>query len=78
MRGERMNLSPERAAEAESIEFPGRAVVALAADPDVMQKAGRVVTSAELAREYSFTDIDGRQLSPFWEQYLGEQRVRSS
>jgi len=49
----------------ESPEFIGRAVVALAADANVMAKSGRVLTVGELAPEYGFTDIDGRQLPPF-------------
>jgi hypothetical protein len=34
--------------------------VALAADPDVKRKAGLIHFAADLAREYGFTDIDGR------------------
>jgi NAD(P)-dependent dehydrogenase (short-subunit alcohol dehydrogenase family) len=49
----------------ESVEYIGRAVAALAADPNVMQKTGQVLLVGELAREYSFTDIDGRQIPPF-------------
>lgn len=45
----------------ESPQFIGRAVAALAADPAVMGKSGRVVVAAELAHEYGFTDIDGSQ-----------------
>ena len=40
--------------------FVGRAVAALAADPDVIEKTGQVLLAAELAREYAFTDVDGR------------------
>jgi dehydrogenase/reductase SDR family protein 1 len=47
-------------ADGESAEFAGRAVAALAADPDVMQKSGRLLLAAELAAEYGFTDVDGR------------------
>jgi dehydrogenase/reductase SDR family protein 1 len=46
---------------AESPQFVGRAVAALAADPHIMRKAGQVLFAAELAVEYGFTDIDGRQ-----------------
>jgi NAD(P)-dependent dehydrogenase (short-subunit alcohol dehydrogenase family) len=49
----------------ESPEYIGRAVVALAADANVMAKSGRVLTVGQLAPEYGFTDIDGRQLPPF-------------
>jgi NAD(P)-dependent dehydrogenase (short-subunit alcohol dehydrogenase family) len=37
MRGERMNLPPERAAMTKSTEYVGRAVVALATDTQVME-----------------------------------------
>lgn len=49
----------------ESPEYIGRAVVALAADPNIMIKSGQVLTVGQLATEYNFTDIDGRQLPPF-------------
>jgi NAD(P)-dependent dehydrogenase (short-subunit alcohol dehydrogenase family) len=44
----------------ESPEFIGRAVAALAADPDVMRHSGRVLVAAAVAQEYGFTDIDGK------------------
>ena len=49
----------------ESPEYSGRAVVALAADANVMAKSGRVLTVGHLAAEYGFTDVDGRQWPPF-------------
>jgi NAD(P)-dependent dehydrogenase (short-subunit alcohol dehydrogenase family) len=45
----------------ESPYYVGRAVAALAADPDVARKSGKVFTSWDLASEYGFTDVDGRQ-----------------
>ena len=48
----------------ESPEFIGRAVAALAADPDVLRKSGQVLVAASLALEYGFTDIDGKQPRP--------------
>ena len=48
----------------ESPEFIGRAVAALAADPNIMEKSGRVLVAAALAQEYGFTDIDGKQPRP--------------
>ena len=54
--------------ESETPCFVGRAVVALAKDPGVRAKAGRVFASWTLAREYGFTDIDGR--SPDWGKYF--------
>lgn len=49
----------------ESPEYVGRAVVALAADPDVMRRSGKFLTVGEAAKEYGFTDIDGRYIAPF-------------
>jgi NAD(P)-dependent dehydrogenase (short-subunit alcohol dehydrogenase family) len=45
----------------ESPQFIGRAVAALASDPNIMQKSGQVLVAASLAQEYGFTDIDGKQ-----------------
>jgi NAD(P)-dependent dehydrogenase (short-subunit alcohol dehydrogenase family) len=39
--------------------YVGRAVAALAADPDVISKTGRTLSSWGLAAEYGFTDLDG-------------------
>ncbi len=47
-------------AESETPALTGRAVVALAADPQVGRKAGMVHFAADLARDYGFTDVDGR------------------
>jgi NAD(P)-dependent dehydrogenase (short-subunit alcohol dehydrogenase family) len=71
MRLERMDLSPAVAARTESPEFVGRAVAALASDPNVIAKSGRVLTTPELAREYGFTDVDGTQQSAFWTEHWG-------
>jgi len=49
----------------ESPAYIGRAVVALAGDTDVLAKSGQVLTVGELAAEYGFTDVDGRQWPPF-------------
>src|SRR5207253_8521181 len=48
----------------ESPEFIGRAVAALAADPDVLRHTGKVLVAASLAIEYGFTDIDGKTPRP--------------
>lgn len=48
----------------ESPEFIGRAVAALASDPDVLRYTGKVLVAATLAREYGFTDIDGKTPRP--------------
>lgn len=48
----------------ESPQFSGRAIYALAADPDVIAKSGQVLVAAALAKEYGFTDIDGKTPRP--------------
>jgi dehydrogenase/reductase SDR family protein 1 len=39
--------------------FTGRAVAALAGDPQIMDKSGRRFVVAMLAQDYGFTDVDG-------------------
>ena len=51
-------------AASESPSFVGRAVAALAADPEVRRKEGRVHSSWGLSREYGFSDLDGTR--PDW------------
>jgi NAD(P)-dependent dehydrogenase (short-subunit alcohol dehydrogenase family) len=51
---------------AESTEYAGRAVAALASDPDVSAKAGKLIFVADAATEYGFTDIDGRYIDNFY------------
>jgi NAD(P)-dependent dehydrogenase (short-subunit alcohol dehydrogenase family) len=43
-----------------SIEFPGRVIAALAADPNILQRSGGTFIAAELAQQYGVTDIDGK------------------
>ena len=50
--------------ESESPLFVGRAVAALAADPNVLNRSGQLLSSWQLSREYKFTDYDGRR--PDW------------
>lgn len=45
----------------ESPQYIGRAVAALASDPHIMKKSGKLLLVGDLALEYGFTDIDGRQ-----------------
>jgi NAD(P)-dependent dehydrogenase (short-subunit alcohol dehydrogenase family) len=62
-------LAPDRAggrptappgfAASESPRYVGRAVAALAADPDRARWNQRSVSAADLARDYGFTDLDG-------------------
>ncbi len=49
----------------ESPEYLGRAVRALAEDEKILEKSGGVFTVGDLAREYGFTDVDGRQPAAF-------------
>ena len=51
-------------AASETPRYVGRAVAALATDPDVKRFAGQPLASGDLAREYGFTDVDGSQ--PHW------------
>jgi NAD(P)-dependent dehydrogenase (short-subunit alcohol dehydrogenase family) len=53
--------NPHFAAISESPRFVGRAVAALAADPDLHRHNGGSLSSGGLAREYGFTDVDGSQ-----------------
>lgn len=46
---------------AETPRFSGRAVVAIATDPEPMRFAGQALICAQLAHEYGFTDLDGNQ-----------------
>jgi NAD(P)-dependent dehydrogenase (short-subunit alcohol dehydrogenase family) len=65
---------PERyaglAATAESPEFSGRIIDALAGDPLLMEKSGKVLIGAELAETYGVTDTDGRS-PPSHREFFG-------
>jgi NAD(P)-dependent dehydrogenase (short-subunit alcohol dehydrogenase family) len=75
MRTERVSEAFRRAGAAEALDGPGgpketpaylgRAIVALAADPRVLDRSGQVLEVGALAREYGFTDLDGSQPVPF-------------
>jgi dehydrogenase/reductase SDR family protein 1 len=69
IKSEKLAAQPDRvppalakliAERGETPQFAGRAIAALAADPDVMEKTGQILLASELAREYGFTDIDGK------------------
>jgi NAD(P)-dependent dehydrogenase (short-subunit alcohol dehydrogenase family) len=55
-------------------EHPGRVIVALAKDPQVMKRSGGTFITAEVAQDYGITDIDGKVIpslraergSPIW------------
>jgi NAD(P)-dependent dehydrogenase (short-subunit alcohol dehydrogenase family) len=48
--------------------YAGRAIAALAADPNIMKKSGRVFSSWGLSDEYGFCDLDGRR--PHWGRHF--------
>jgi NAD(P)-dependent dehydrogenase (short-subunit alcohol dehydrogenase family) len=52
-------------ARTESPRYAGRAVVALAQDPEIMARTGQVLRVGDLAKYYGFTDIDGRVVPPY-------------
>lgn len=55
-------------AHSETPLFVGRAIAALAADPEVAQRSGRVWSSWALARHYGFVDADGSR--PDWGRFI--------
>jgi NAD(P)-dependent dehydrogenase (short-subunit alcohol dehydrogenase family) len=57
---EATNVQPHFAIS-ESPVFVGRAVAALAGDPDVSRWNGQSLSSGQLAKVYGFTDLDGSQ-----------------
>ncbi len=46
---------------AETPEFTGHVIAALAADPDVLAVSGRTLIGAEVAQQYGITDAGGRR-----------------
>jgi NAD(P)-dependent dehydrogenase (short-subunit alcohol dehydrogenase family) len=46
-----------------SPQFPGRVIAALAKDRNVLQRSGGTFITAELARDYGITDIDGKTIT---------------
>jgi NAD(P)-dependent dehydrogenase (short-subunit alcohol dehydrogenase family) len=54
----------------ESPRYVGRAVAALAADPEVARWTGQSLSSGQLAQVYGFTDLDGTQ--PDCWRYMAE------
>ncbi len=58
----------------ESPLYVGRAVAALAGDPDVARWNGKSVSSGELAQVYGFTDADGTRPDAW--RYIVEHRDR--
>ncbi|NEA23215.1 SDR family oxidoreductase [Actinomadura bangladeshensis] len=62
-------------AYSESPAYLGRAVAALAADPNIIDKSGRALSTAGLYREYGFTDADGTQpdFAAHWAEALVDE-----
>ncbi|MFJ3664820.1 SDR family oxidoreductase [Streptomyces sp. NPDC090106] len=62
-------------AHSESPAYLGRAVAALAADPDVMARTGRALATWDLYKEYGFTDADGSRpdFAAHWARNLQER-----
>jgi NAD(P)-dependent dehydrogenase (short-subunit alcohol dehydrogenase family) len=54
----------EHFAFSETPRYLGRAVAALAADPEVLERSGQALTAWDLAAEYGLTDVDGTR--PDW------------
>jgi NAD(P)-dependent dehydrogenase (short-subunit alcohol dehydrogenase family) len=46
-------------------EYVGRAILSLHTDPNLLERSGQAVAVGDLAEEFGFTDIDGRQPPPF-------------
>ena len=65
-------------AASETPFFVGRAVAALASDPNVFEKTGRALSSWGLAREYGFKDVDGRAPDfAAWVRRRGKRSVKA-
>jgi dehydrogenase/reductase SDR family member 1 len=69
IKSEKLAAQPDRvpaalakliAERGETPVFVGRAIAALAADPNVIAKTGQILLASELATEYGFTDVDGK------------------
>jgi NAD(P)-dependent dehydrogenase (short-subunit alcohol dehydrogenase family) len=61
----------------ETPHYVGRAVAALAADPDVARWASKALSSGVLAKVYGFTDLDGSQPEAsrfFADAYFGDRK----
>ena len=74
----RTAAAPPGFAVSESPRYVGRAVVALASDPARARWNQRSMTSAELAAEYGFTDIDGSQPDVWRYHQALEEGVRDA
>ncbi|MEY9841596.1 SDR family oxidoreductase [Streptacidiphilus sp. EB103A] len=59
-------------AQSESPAYLGRAVAALAADPDILARSGRALATWDLSKDYGFTDADGSRpdFAAYWAETL--------
>ncbi|GAA4462194.1 SDR family NAD(P)-dependent oxidoreductase [Nibrella saemangeumensis] len=55
----------DKLTETHSPRYVGRAVVALAQDPHLLDKSGQSLATGDLAALYGFTDVDGRLIPAF-------------
>lgn len=60
----------------ETPSYIGKAVVALAADPEVGRKSGQALSTWTLSEEYGFTDRNSTQ--PHWGRYAEEHQLFTS
>ncbi len=63
-------------AGSETPHYIGRAVAALAGDPDVSEKSGAALSTWGLSEAYDFTDVDGRR--PHWGRFFEEMKARGA
>ena len=61
------------AAQAETPEFPGKVIAALATWPDLMSVSGHTLIGAEIAERLGVTD-DGGKVPPSYREMLGSPR----
>lgn len=70
-----MDAEPEKYADlaetSEHPEYTGRVIDALARDPEMMEKSGKVWIGAELGADYGLSDLNGRQ-PPSHRVFFGE------
>jgi NAD(P)-dependent dehydrogenase (short-subunit alcohol dehydrogenase family) len=70
-----IEAEPEKYADlaetSETPQFSGRLIDALAHDPDLMARSGKVWIGAELGAEYGVTDVNGRE-PPSHRAFFGE------
>ncbi|HRW08203.1 MAG TPA: SDR family oxidoreductase [Caldilineaceae bacterium] len=63
-------------AESETPHYLGRAIVALATDPNIHDKHGKTFATWTLSEEYDFQDVDGRR--PHWGRFFAEMQAKQS